>query len=70
VNLAKIYAGLGEDEIALEQLEAAAEERSVRLPWLLVDPILDSLHDDPRYRDIRLKAGLPPEEFPRYETLP
>lgn len=58
-NLAKIYIGLGDDEKAIEMLEAACEERGVRLAWVLVDPIFDHLHDDPRYRDIRHRVGIP-----------
>ena len=59
VNFAKIYVGLGDDEKAIEKLENACQERSVRLSWFLVDPILKHLHNDSRYKDIRRRAGLP-----------
>lgn len=59
MNIAKIYVGLGDNEKVIEQLENACQEKAVRLAWLLVDPILEHLHDDSRYRDIRRRAGLP-----------
>ena len=61
-NIAKIYVGLGEDEKVIELLEEACDERAVRLPWLLVDPILEHLHDNARYQDVRRRAGIPYEQ--------
>jgi serine/threonine-protein kinase len=58
-NFAKIYMGLGEDEKAIEELERACQERAVRLAWVLFDPIFERLSDDPRFADIRHRAGLP-----------
>ena len=58
-NFARIYLGLGENVKAMEELERASGAREVRLPWLLVDPIFDHLRDDPRFREIRVRAGLP-----------
>ncbi len=69
VNFAKIYVGLGENEKALEQIEIACVERAVRLSWVLVDPILDHLHDDSRYRGIRKRTGLPEDEPARFVEI-
>ena len=63
VNIAKIYLGLGDNEKVVQQLEKACEERSVRLPWLLVDPALAELGDDERVKEIRRRAGLPDQTF-------
>ena len=59
VNLAKVYAGLGENEQVFEQLERACEERSVKLPWFMLDPCLDTLRADPRFADLVKRIGLP-----------
>ena len=56
-NIARIYAGLGEKELALESLERAFEERSERLTWLKVDPQLDSIRSDARFRDLMQRVG-------------
>ncbi|HEV8591477.1 MAG TPA: hypothetical protein VGQ55_05185 [Pyrinomonadaceae bacterium] len=59
VNIAKIHVGLGEREKVIEQLEKACEERSVKLPWFLIDPALGGFRDDPRFQDILRRVGLP-----------
>ena len=58
-NFAKIFLGLGDDDKALEYLEKACQERAVRLAWVLPDPAFKRLYSDPRYQDIRRRAGLP-----------
>jgi len=57
-NFAKVYVGLGDNEEALAQLEIACQERAVRLPWLLSDPILKHMHRDVRFQDICRRVGL------------
>ena len=58
VNLAKVYVGLGEHEEVFRELEAAVAERSVKLPWLLIDPCLDVLRNDSRFSDIMKRLGI------------
>jgi hypothetical protein len=50
-----VLAGLGEKESALDWLERAYDERSYWLLYLRVDPALDSLRDDGRFRAIEHK---------------
>ena len=59
INIAKIYAGLGERELVFEWLEKAFEERAVRMPWFMIDPALDDFRDDPRFADVLKRIGLP-----------
>ena len=59
VNMAKIYLGLGELELVFEWLVKACEERSVRLPWFIIDPALDNLRGDSRFKDLLRRVGLP-----------
>jgi TolB-like protein/DNA-binding winged helix-turn-helix (wHTH) protein/Tfp pilus assembly protein PilF len=57
---ALIYAGLGENDRALEWLERAFQERSSGMHKLKVDPRLDPLRADPRFTDLERRVGLTP----------
>ncbi len=59
VNIAKIHCGFGDKEKVIDQLEKACEERSVKLPWFILDPALDDLRSDPRHKDLLKRMGLP-----------
>jgi serine/threonine-protein kinase len=59
VNVAKILVGLGERDRVFEYLEKAFEERAVRLPFLIVDPVLAKYRDDPRFEDLVRRVRLP-----------
>ena len=52
-----IHTALNEREQALEWLEKAYEERSEWLVWLNVDPKLDALRDDPRFKNLLLRLN-------------
>jgi tetratricopeptide (TPR) repeat protein len=56
---AGIYAGLGEDDRAIEYLEKSYEEHSHWLIYLHIDPGMDSLRTNPRFRDLLQRVGLP-----------
>jgi serine/threonine-protein kinase len=58
-SIALIYGGLGDHDHAFQLLEKAYEERSSRLAYLNVDPVLDSLRPDPRFNELRRRVGLP-----------
>jgi TolB-like protein/DNA-binding winged helix-turn-helix (wHTH) protein/lipopolysaccharide biosynthesis regulator YciM len=59
VELALQYATLGDHENAMAYLEKGLEEHSPLLLWIQCDPAYDFLHDDPRYRSLIQKVGLP-----------
>ncbi len=62
-DVAVVYAGLGEKEQALEWLEKeyhARHERPSDMVYLGVDPHLDPLRSDPRFKDLLRRVGLPP----------
>lgn len=48
-NLALVYHGLGDTTEAMRQLERAYNEKDVRMVFLGVDPLWDSLRSDPRF---------------------
>ncbi len=57
-SLAMIYASLVDEEKALDWLEKAYEDRSTRLVWVKVDPSLDKLRSEPRFKAILKRMGL------------
>jgi len=52
-----VYAGLGDKDQALASLEKAYEARSWYVTWLKVEPALDSLRDDLRFKDLVRRVG-------------
>jgi TolB-like protein/DNA-binding winged helix-turn-helix (wHTH) protein/Tfp pilus assembly protein PilF len=57
-TMATIYAGLGENERALESLKKACVEKSLGAGWIRSDFLLDSLRSDPRFQDLLRQVGL------------
>ena len=53
-----VYMGLGDKEKALDWLEICYAERDVICCLLKVDPVYDSLRDEPRFRAVLKKVGL------------
>ena len=56
-DVAVIYAGLNENEQAFRWLDKAITQRPFWLCWLKVDPRLDGLRADPRFRDSLRRVG-------------
>jgi TolB-like protein/DNA-binding winged helix-turn-helix (wHTH) protein/lipoprotein NlpI len=56
---ALIFAGLKENEKALDWLDQAYQDRSNPLIFLKVDPELDPLRTNPRFQDLQRRIGLP-----------
>ncbi len=59
LDFAILYAGLGDKERTLEQLERAAEDRVGWLINLGVEPRFDALRSEPRFQDLLRRTGLP-----------
>jgi hypothetical protein len=53
-----IYDGLGHKDEAFQWLEKAIQERSYQVSSLAVDPRLDSLRSDPRFKPLLTRLGL------------
>lgn len=58
-HIALIYAALGEKDKAFAELEKAFEERDYLLPRINVEPFMDPLRDDARFKDLARRMGLP-----------
>ena len=56
---AGIYAGLGEDDRAIEYLEKAYEDHSHWLIYLPMDPSMDALRHNARFQGLARRLGLP-----------
>jgi tetratricopeptide (TPR) repeat protein len=57
--IAAIYAALGEKQEALKYLDRAREERDSWMPYIALDPRLDNLRSEPRFRELlgRMRLG-------------
>ena len=58
-EIALVYAGLKDKDNAFTWLEKAYEARDKGLTYLKVDPCLDPLRADPRFKDLEKRVGLP-----------
>jgi len=61
VILARFHAMLGDREAAIRELAEAVNERAPLLVFRMNNPGFDSLHNDPRFRAIAQKVGIPYE---------
>ena len=58
-ELASLYVGLGDKDLAIASLEKAYAAHDLQLQYLKVDPDMDSLRSDPRFAELMRKVGLP-----------
>ena len=59
-QVAQVYAVRGEKEKAFEWLQVAFDNHDTGMLALLVDPLLNSLRDDPRFKTLIAKMNFPP----------
>lgn len=62
-QIGTLYTRAGKNDKAFEWLEKAYEEHDSNMPYLSVDPIFDSLRDEPRYWDLLRRMNLPVNEL-------
>jgi TolB-like protein/DNA-binding winged helix-turn-helix (wHTH) protein/Tfp pilus assembly protein PilF len=60
-SVALVHAGLGDRDQALAWLDKAYDDRSDYMPYLGLEPMLDSLRSDPRFGALVRRVGLPPQ---------
>jgi serine/threonine-protein kinase len=58
-QIAEVYAVRGETDKAFEWLQISFDDHDGGTLGLAVDPLLRGLHDDPRYKNLLAKLGLP-----------
>jgi tetratricopeptide (TPR) repeat protein len=57
-DIARIYIGLAEKDLAFQELEKGYEDRSFSMLSLKVDPLLDPIRSDSRFKDLLARVGL------------
>jgi TolB-like protein/Tfp pilus assembly protein PilF len=57
-DLAVVYVGLDDKDQAFAWLEKAYQERSVFMVFLKLEPLLEPLHNDPRWNDLERRVGI------------
>jgi adenylate cyclase len=57
--VATLFAELGEKDKAFATLNEALETKDQHTAWMKVDPYMDPLRADPRFQEVRRKAGFP-----------
>ena len=57
--VATFFAELGEKDKAFAALNEALETKDQHTAWMKVDPYMDPLRDDPRFKEVLKKAGFP-----------
>ena len=57
-NLAYVYLFFGQKDRAINQLHIAAEKHDPNIPSLKVDPLLDPLRGEPRFRELLKRVNL------------
>ncbi len=58
-QIATLYTRAGKNEEALEWLEKAYDAHDTNMPYISVDPIFDTLRDEPRFQDLLQRMNLP-----------
>jgi tetratricopeptide (TPR) repeat protein len=58
-DLARLYVGLGDKDQAFAWLEKDFQSRNATMPGFLYMPPLNSLSEDPRFKDLSRRMGLP-----------
>jgi adenylate cyclase len=56
--LALVYLGLGDHDRAVEELWKASDARTIRVPWLRVEPVYAPLRRNPRWPDLLRHVNL------------
>jgi hypothetical protein len=55
-----VYAAPGDKDQAFQWLAKSYQDHAPEISQIKVDPILDSLHTDPRFADLVKRLGLQP----------
>jgi eukaryotic-like serine/threonine-protein kinase len=64
LDIATVYLGLSDTDATFEWLERAFQTRASALVYLAVDPRYDAVREDPRFRDLVRRIGLPQVAVP------
>jgi TolB-like protein/DNA-binding winged helix-turn-helix (wHTH) protein/Tfp pilus assembly protein PilF len=58
-DIAVNYVRLGKPDLAFPRIRAAIDQKCWEVSWLMADPMMDSIRNDPRYNDLLRSMNLP-----------
>ena len=58
-DIAVNYVRLGKPDLAFPRIKTAIDQKCWQVSWLMADPMMDSIRNDPRYNDILRSMNLP-----------
>lgn len=58
-DIAVNYVRLGKPDLALPRIKAAIDQKCWEVSWLMADPMMDNIRNDPRYNDLLRSMNLP-----------
>jgi TolB-like protein/DNA-binding winged helix-turn-helix (wHTH) protein/Tfp pilus assembly protein PilF len=58
-DIAVNYVRLGKPDLAFPRIKAAIDQKCWEVSWLMADPMMDSIRNDPRYNDLLRSMNLP-----------
>jgi TolB-like protein/DNA-binding winged helix-turn-helix (wHTH) protein/cytochrome c-type biogenesis protein CcmH/NrfG len=58
-DIATNYVRLGKSDLAFPRIKAAIEQKCWAASWLMADPMMDGIRNDPRYNDLLRSMNLP-----------
>jgi hypothetical protein len=64
-DAAGVWAALGNTDEAFRQLFSAVKKRATLLIFMKTDPLFDSLHSDPRWKELLRPMNFPEDRYSR-----
>ena len=58
-DIAVNYVRLGKPDLAFPRIKAAIDQKCWAVSWLMADPMMDGIRNDPRYNDLLRSMNLP-----------
>jgi len=58
-DIAVNYVRLGKPDLAFPRIKTAIDQKCWQVSWLMADPMMDSIRNDPRYNDLLRSMNLP-----------
>jgi TolB-like protein/DNA-binding winged helix-turn-helix (wHTH) protein/Tfp pilus assembly protein PilF len=58
-DIAVNYVRLGEPDLAVPRIKLAVDQKCWEVSWLMADPMMDSIRNEPRYNDLLRSMNLP-----------
>jgi hypothetical protein len=58
-EIAVNYVRLGKPDLAFPRIKEAIDQKCSSVVWLMADPMMDGIRNDPRYNDLLGSMNLP-----------